>query len=54
MHIAHTLYDDEKVKDVFYEKLNLIVSKLPYMTSFSFWVTSMGGSELITTFGLLV
>ena len=26
---AHTLYADEQVKDVFYSKLNLIVSKLP-------------------------
>ena len=26
---AHTLYSDEQVKDTFYEKLNLIVWKLP-------------------------
>ena len=38
---AHSLYSDEQVKNTFYEKLNLIVSKLPNVTSFSFWVTLM-------------
>ena len=51
---AHTLYADEQVKYVFYEVLNLIVSKLPNMTSLSFWVISMCGLVLLMTLGILV
>ena len=41
---AHTLYADEQVKDVFYSKLNLLVSKLPkhdqlvILDDFNVWI----------------